>query len=73
MKMMVDKQCLIDSISSCLSIGINFLLSISSKFFEKFSLNFGQKLISMRQCSESLNQLYRLKVRVTVEGHGILH
>ena len=44
---------------------------ISPLPLEKFSLNFGQMIISVRQCAKPMTQLHRLKVKVTIEGHGI--
>ena len=45
--------------------------SISPEPFEQFSLKFTQMFLSVRRCAESLTQLCRLKVKVTIQGHGI--
>ena len=39
--------------------------------FKPFSINFTQMLISVRQWAEPIARLCRLKVEVTVKGHGI--
>ena len=44
--------------------------SIYPEPFEQFSLNFTQIFHSVRQCVESMTQLHRLKVKVTLQGHG---
>ena len=36
-----------------------------------FSLNFTQMFHSVRRCAEAMSQLCRIKVKVTLEGHGI--
>ena len=43
--------------------------SISPESFERFSLNFTQMFLSMRQCAEHMTQLPRLKV--TGQGNVI--
>ena len=45
--------------------------SISSQPFERFSLNFIQMLLIVIQCAEFMTQLCRVKVKVTLQGHGI--
>ena len=45
--------------------------SISPIPLEGFSLNFGHMFASVRQCAESITQSCRLKVKVTVQGHGL--
>ena len=42
-----------------------------SWIFEWFSLNFIQMFLSLRRCAELMTQLCRLKVKVTLKGHGI--
>ena len=50
------------------SVSVN---SISPEPFERFSLNFTQMLLSVRWCAELITQLRILKVKVTLQGHGI--
>ena len=45
--------------------------SISSEPFERLIVNFTQMALSVRQCAESMNWVYRLKVKVNFQGHGI--
>ena len=45
--------------------------SISPEPFEWISLNFTQTFLSVRWCAELMAQLCRLKVKVTLQGHGI--
>ena len=45
--------------------------SISPIPLEGFSLNFGQMFTLVRRCAESITQPCRLKVKVTVQGHGL--
>ena len=45
--------------------------SISPQPFERFSLNFIQMFLSVIQCAEFMTQLCRVKVKVTLQGHGI--
>ena len=45
--------------------------SISPKPLGRFSLNFTQMFLSVRQCAEPLTRLHRLKFRVTLQGHVI--
>ena len=44
--------------------------SVSPIPVEGFSLNFGQMFTLVRRCAESIPQPCRLKVKVTVQGHG---
>ena len=44
--------------------------SVSPIPVEGFSLNVGQTYTLVRQCAESKTQPCRLKVKVTVQGHG---
>ena len=37
----------------------------------RFSLNFTHMFLSTRQCAEHTNKLFRLNVRVTLQGHVI--
>ena len=48
-------------------------LNITSEPFERFSLNFTQVFPSVSWCAEPMTQLCKLKVEVTLQGHGILH
>ena len=45
--------------------------SISPQPFERFSLKFTQMFSSVRLCAESMTQLPRRKVKVTLKGHRI--
>ena len=45
--------------------------SISHKTFERFSLNFTQMFFLVMGCAEPMTQLCRLKVKVTLQCHGI--
>ena len=45
--------------------------SISLEHFERFSLIYTQMFLSVSWCSEPMTQLRRLKVKVTLQGHGI--
>ena len=47
------------------------VISISPLRLEEFSLSFGQMFISVKQCSEPMTQVRRLKVKVKIKGHGI--
>ena len=47
--------------------------SLSPIPMEGFSLNFGQMFTLVRRCAESITQPCRLKVKVTVQGHGFEH
>ena len=44
--------------------------SVSPIPVEGFSLNFGQMFTLVRRCEELISQPCRLKVKVTVQGHG---
>ena len=46
--------------------------SISPELFERFSFNFTQMFLSVRWCAEAMTQLCRLKVKATLQSHGIL-
>ena len=45
--------------------------SISPEPFGRFSLNFTQMFLSVIRCTEFMTRLHRLKVKVTLQGHGI--
>ena len=45
--------------------------SISPEPFERFSLNFTQMFLSMRQGAEHMTQLCSLEINATVQGHGM--
>ena len=45
--------------------------SIFSELSERFSLNFGQLFIPVRLYAELMTEVFRLKVKVTVEDYGI--
>ena len=44
---------------------------LSPEPLHQFSINFTQMFLSVRRCAEPMTQLPRLKVKVTVQGHGI--
>ena len=46
-------------------------LNISPEPFKQFSLNFTNMFLLVRQCAESMTQLYSLKVMVTLQDHDI--
>ena len=48
-----------------------YVRSLSPEPLHRFSLNFTQMFLSVRRCAEPMTQLPRLKVMVTVQGHGI--
>ena len=57
-------------------IGFTLQILVRSLFaglFEHFSLNFTKMFVSGRMYAETLNQLCLLKVKVTLQGHGIYH
>ena len=45
--------------------------SMSPEPFERFSLNFTQMFPSVRRCAKPITWLGRLKVKVTLQGHGL--
>ena len=46
--------------------------SIYPKPFDRFSLNFTQMFLLVRQCAEHMTQLPRLNVKATGQGHGLI-
>ena len=52
---------------------LNFVSAmISPEPFESFSINFTQMFLSVSWCAEPMTQLCKLKVKVTLQGHGFL-
>ena len=47
------------------------VLSISPESFGRFSLIVTQMFLSVRRCAEPMTRLHRLKVKVTIQSHGI--
>ena len=45
--------------------------SMSPESFERFSLNFTQMFLSVIRCAEPMTRLHKLKVKVTLQSHGI--
>ena len=59
-------------ISKSWDLPLNFVSGpLSPQPFERFSLNITQMFRSVRRCAEPMTQLPRLKVKVTLQGHGI--
>ena len=59
-----------------LLLSLGFTLQFYARFIspeplKRFSLNFTQMFLLVRQCAEPLTQLRILKVKVTLQGHGI--
>ena len=53
-------------------LSMNFMSFKSPQPFVRFSLNITQMFLSMSWCAEPMTQLCKLKVKVTLQGHGIL-
>ena len=51
---------------------LNFVSFKSPQPFVRFSLNITQMILSVSWCAEPMTQLCKLKVKVTLQGHGIL-
>ena len=54
---------------STLEIRVSY---VSPETFERFSLIFILMFLSVRRCAEAMTQPPRLKVKVTLKGHGFL-
>ena len=58
--------------SDYLSVSQSILVcTISPESFERVSLYVGQMLILLTQCAEPMDQVRRLKVKITVQGHWV--